>query len=353
MEEQKEGVNRRDLIRTGARVGSLLGLGALVGYAANLFRSRATRRAGTERRMLGDEFRYDVSQFQKTDPKLIRYEETSSFPTGLQEARALHIGTGERVHVAGDQVLRTFEPDGRKVSEIVLDAPPRCVFETPEGDLFVGHKNQVTVHDSKGKPKTKWENFADRTLLTDLAVTKEDVFLADAGNRIVLRFDRSGKEVCRIGQNDPSRNIPGFVVPSPFFSLAIAPDGLLRVANPGRHLIEAYTFDGDLEFSWGKASMAVDGFCGCCNPVSFAILPDGKFVTCEKGIPRVKVYDAEGNFQAVVAGFERFEKGWAACSEGPAGRQTRGMDVAVDSTGRIFILNVYSGNVMIMTKKGY
>jgi len=350
MEEQKEGVNRRDLIRTGARVGSLVGLAAIAGYAANLFRSRATRRAGKERRVLGDEFRYDVREFQKTDPRLIKYEETGTFSTGLQEARGLRIGPEEKVYIAGDQVVRAFEPDGKKVSEIALDAPPRCVFAAPEGDLFIGYRDHVTVHDAKGKMKASWGNFAEGAILTGIAATEEDVFLADAGNRIVLRFDRSGKEVCRIGQKDPSRNIPGFVVPSPFFSLAIAADGLLRVANPGRHLIEAYTFDGDLEFSWGKASMAIDGFCGCCNPVNFAVLPDGKFVTCEKGIPRVKIYDTEGNFEAVVAGFERFEKDWAALAEG-TGREARGMDVAVDSKGRVFILNVYSSEVMIMQMK--
>ena len=67
----------------------------------------------------------------------------------------------------------------------------------------------------------------------------------------------------------------------------MASDGLLRVVNPGRHRIEAYTFDGDLEFSWGKVSVGIEGFCGCCNPVNFAILSDGSFITCEKGLTRV------------------------------------------------------------------
>ena len=55
-----------------------------------------------------------------------------------------------------------------------------------------------------------------------------------------------------IGARDPDRNIRGFVVPSPYFCVRMAPDGLLRVTNPGEHQIEAYTLDGDLETGVGQ-----------------------------------------------------------------------------------------------------
>jgi hypothetical protein len=141
-------------------------------------------------------------------------------------------------------------------------------------------------------------------------------------------------------------------VPSPFLCVRIAPDGLLRVTNPGRHRIEAYTFDGDIELSWGKPSMAIEGFCGCCNPVNFDMLADGRYVTCEKGLPRVKIYDADGKFESVVVGPERFGRDLKACAEGLSGCQDRGLGVAVDSRGRVFVLDVYSGEVLVMAEKG-
>jgi hypothetical protein len=183
-----------------------------------------------------------------------------------------------------------------------------------------------------------------------------------------LRYNRSGKFIRRIGKKDKARNIPGFVVPSPYFDLAIAPDGLLRVVNPGRHRVEAYTYDGDFELAWGETSMRIEGFCGCCNPVNFALLPDGKFVTSEKGLPRIKIYDVDGTFMEVVAGPEHFDKNQKASC--PADRvtpasndvnppldprglkkgglssiddvsncQTGGLDVAVDSQGRVLALD--------------
>jgi hypothetical protein len=32
---------------------------------------------------------------------------------------------------------------------------------------------------------------------------------------------------------------------------------------------------------------------GCCNPACFALLSDGRIVTVEKGVPRIKVFRAE------------------------------------------------------------
>ena len=63
------------------------------------------------------------------------------------------------------------------------------------------------------------------------------MFVADAGRRIVVRYDLEGNFVNEIGRKDEKRNIDGFVIPSPYFDIAVAKDGLLRVVNPGEHRI--------------------------------------------------------------------------------------------------------------------
>jgi len=213
-------------------------------------------------------------------------------------------------------------------------------------------KDHVEVYDRQGKRLATWQGLGDDAVLTSIAVSKNDVFVADAGNRIVLRYDTTGKLINRIGEKDQQRNIPGFVIPSPYFDLAVARDGLLRVTSPGRHHIEAYTFDGDLEFWWGQFSSSIEGFCGCCNPVNFAILEDDSFVTCEKGLVRVKIYDPAGTFVGVVAGPEQLVEGGASgVSEFGAGSQSGGFDVAVDGDGRIFVLDTIKNIVRIFTRK--
>jgi hypothetical protein len=73
--------------------------------------------------------------------------------------------------------------------------------------------------------------------------------------------------------------------------------------------------------------MEIEGFCGCCNPSHFAFLEDGSFVTSEKGIARVKVYNRLGDLVSVVAGPDQFKEG------------VEGLDLAIDSKQRIYVLD--------------
>ena len=84
--------------------------------------------------------------------------------------------------------------------------------------------------------------------------------------------------------------------------------------------------------------MEIEGFCGCCNPSHFTILNDGKFVTSEKGIARVKVYNRLGILESVVAGSDQFIEG------------TVGLDLAVDSENRIYVLDPVKKMVRIFEK---
>jgi hypothetical protein len=144
----------------------------------------------------------------------------------------------------------------------------------------------------------------------------------------------------RLAEKDPGRNIPGLVVPSPCLDVECGPDGLVWVSNPGRHRVESYTPDGEPRFAWGKPSASIDGFCGCCNPTGIALLPDGRCVTFEKGLPRVKVFSREGRLDCVVAGPSSFAD--AMNSFGPVDPDDLPggtLDGAVDTAGRIHVID--------------
>jgi hypothetical protein len=146
--------------------------------------------------------------------------------------------------------------------------------------------------------------------------------------------------------------VPGLILPSPYLDVKLGRDGLLRVNNTGRHQVETCTASGDLELSWGKPSNGIEGFCGCCNPIGLALLPDGRCVTCEKGLPRVKVYSADGVFQSVVAGAESFvENANATFVKGTEDCRLGGLDAAVDSQQRIYILDLVTNEVRVMKRK--
>ncbi len=338
---------RPGISKTAVVVGVALAA-AMVCAAVILLRMDTT---GTKGSGLGPEFDYDLERYRVTDPELILYERTGRMPTGFDQVYGIAVGQDDRIYVAGDQAVRSFDREGNPLSEVKLPARPRALAVAQDGALYVCTTARVRAYDTEGAETAAWEPLGDSAVLTCVAVYRDNVFLADAGNRVVLRYDRAGRLIRRIGERNDQRNIPGFTIPSPYFDLAISPDGLLRVVNPGRLRVEAYTFDGDLELSWGQASTGIEGFCGCCNPAHIAILPDGSFVTSEKGLTRVKVYDPDGVFQGVVAGPEVFAKPGQKRLVGAApDSASKGLDVAADSAGRVLVLEESAREVWIFTR---
>ncbi|MBT4141143.1 MAG: hypothetical protein HOE48_24760 [Candidatus Latescibacteria bacterium] len=344
MKKTERDMDRRAFLRAGMRGAGLVGLGGAVGFAA----SRYLPRLANETVVGGGAPSMDLDKYTHVDPALIQYREIGNIEPGFRLLRGVAVGPENRILIAGDHSIRVFGEGTEFLRQIDLGAVPRCLAVSEEGVLYVGLKDRVDVYDLSGTQRDRWHDLGPNAVLTSIAVSGEDVFLANAGEREILRYARSGKFIRRFGKKDPSRNVPGFVVPSPYFDLAIGQDGLLKVANPGRHRMEAYTLEGDFELAWGEASMAIEGFCGCCNPVNFALLPDGRIVTSEKGLPRIKVYEANGSFSSVVAAPHDFEANKEACCSSaevsePTGDvsncQSGGIDLATDSRGRVLALD--------------
>ena len=302
---------------------------------------------------LRSDFRYDVSELIKTDPALVMYiESLKPITTAQKDTSAIAIDTNDNIYVAGGDRILVFDDSGKRIKQFPINGKVRGLAISATGKIYAGYQNHIEVLKSDGILLSKWDDLSDRAVITSIAIAGDDVFVADAGNRVVYRYDLDGNIINEIGRKNPDRNIPGFVIPSPYFDLAIASDGLLRVVNPGAHHIEAYTFDGDLEFAWGKTSAAIEGFCGCCNPVNFAILSDDSFITCEKGLTRVKQYDQDGKFIGVVAGTQQLiDPKLARICETPAQCQVGGFDIAVDSKDRVYVLDTMRNTVRIFTRK--
>ena len=120
-----------------------------------------------------------------------------------------------------------------RVSEIGLGTAARCVAVAGDGTIYAGCATTWKCSTAKGKRLAAWESPGKRTWFTGLAVGENDVFAADAGNRVVLRYDKSGKLAGRIGEKNKERNVPGLIMPSPYLDVKLARDGLLRVNNTG------------------------------------------------------------------------------------------------------------------------
>ena len=163
-----------------------------------------------------------------------------------------------------------------------------------DGKLLLGTRDGVSVMHDRSGPRMLTPNLGPRAYITSIAPAKDGLWIADSGNRQVLHLGKSSKVTRTIGKGQ-------LIVPSPHLKVLIKPDGDLLVNNPGKLRVDTYSTAGVLKNSFGKASVGIDGFCGCCNPIDIALLADGKIVTAEKGLPRVKVYNPDGTLESVVA----------------------------------------------------
>ena len=293
------------------------------------------------------EFADSLEGVRKIEPGLISHARAARIVTGLRSARGVAAGPDGRIYVAGDKVVRIFDATGKVLSDIQLSRAPWCLAVGPEGDVYVALGDRVDVWDASERTWAHWPPLGGKSQITCIAVGAADVFAADYGLRVVHRYDTSGKLLGRIVPRDADGAAGTFNIPSPYFDVAITPGGLLAVANTGERRVQTYTFAGEPRRSWGHSSTEVAGFAGCCNPAQMAILSDGRVVTSEKGIPTVKIYSPAGRLESVVATAEMLARLPDQC-----GNPYRpiGLDVAVDPSGRVLVLDP-GGNLGIFTRK--
>ncbi|MBI1387162.1 MAG: hypothetical protein GC154_01775 [bacterium] len=302
----------------------------------------STDRFGEKGNGLGPEYQYDLSELRKTDPAMILYKEASPrINTGHSWGRAIAVGPEDQIYTLGGQQLHVFDSTGKRLPlTIERDKELTAVTVLKDGSIYLGVTDHIEIFDASGQLKSQWESIGSGAEITSIVVTPDIVFAADFGSRSVIRYDASGQKLDSFGD---------FNLPSNYFDLAYTSDGQLLAANTGEHRIETYDLKGNLMSWWGEFSnQEPDKFCGCCNPISFALLPgQSGIVTCEKGLTRVKVYDKEGRFVGFVAGAESFDQrdGLTATPEYCYNRM--GLDVAVDSQGRVLVLEPVMAEIRV------
>ncbi len=293
---------------------------------------------GTNNKPEKNVYKYTLDDLNKVDSSLVNYIETQQITPNIEGLKGIAIDKNDNIYVAGKNKILVYDALGNLNKEINTEAEALSIYVSENNDIFLGARDHIEVWDTKGSLKNSWDIINDRVIITSIAVVDSSAFVADAGNKIVYHYDLDGNLLNEIGRKDSTKGIQGFIIPSPYFDVAIGRDDELWVVNSGRHQLESYDYDGNLISSWVKRSMTLDGFSGCCNPSHIAILPNGSFVTSEKGLVRVKILDPTGELKSVVAGPDQFAE------------ETRGLDLAVDSENRIIVLDPKKGLVRIFVK---
>jgi hypothetical protein len=213
--------------------------------------------------------------------------------------KAISVSSSGKIYAGGDSFVSCYSGDLRLLWNLRTSYPVTALSNF--GDtIFASTVELILVISSEGKLKDEWGPFEDKSFITSVTANRSWIAYADAGNKMVVILDKQGRVSRLIGQKDGQ-----FILPSPYFDVALNESDDLYIANTGQRRIERRTIQGRIMSSFGEPGMAPGAFCGCCNPAHFVITPDG-FITAEKGINRIKILDKKGDFVEFVSSRNKF-----------------------------------------------
>jgi hypothetical protein len=218
---------------------------------------------------------------------------------------------------------------------------------------YFEHYKQIAVYSAEGDREMWWE--APGRDYRSLVLTPTHLFAACSNQQHghVHRFDATGELDGGYGNINHNIGFYGFIVYAAPMTMVFAPQsGLLYITSPGRHRVEVFTHDliYQPELSWGEPSGRLEGFAACCNPIGLAILDDGRILTVEKGISRIKIYRTDGTLDTVVAGPDILDNSPPEIARTPIEPGGRYFSAVPLSDGRIAVFD-FEGFIRIFAAK--
>ena len=272
-------------------------------------------------------YAFDLKEFEHVDPELIRYKESKRIKLNNPKPRAISYRKG-LLALAFDNNLQVIDTIGNEHFNVDTSEPSTAIYVSDDGNIFLACKSHIKVYDVSGTLLQTWPEIDSNAYITSIAVQGDKIFVANAGGPEIIRYDRAGNIKVRFDGKNVNLGDQGFIVPSPYFDLAIDAEQELWVANTGVQSIQNFTADGKLRGHWGNSGYKNEDFTGCCNPAHFTVLSDGSFVTCEKGLVRIKVHKPSGELDSFVAAPEKF------------GKDTAPLDLAADELDNVYALDI-------------
>jgi len=170
---------------------------------------------------------FEMDNVRTGDTSMAAFRETGQIKTSLEEIHGLATDADGKIYVSGKSGVEIFDKEGKLVTKFKLEGTVQCIAIGEKGNLYLGMQDHVEIWNNTGKQLAKWNSPAADAFITSIAVKENDVFAADAGQKVVYHYDEKGALINKIGLKDPATGVPGFIIPSPYFDLGISKDGNL------------------------------------------------------------------------------------------------------------------------------
>ena len=211
-----------------------------------------------------------------------------------------------------------------------LHSPIRLTM-TPEGNLLVSdyQLGMIVTVDHKSLNATRWFPVQGRPL--GVAYARGHIYVGNASKKCVEVYARGGKKLYQLNGE----------IKQPTDIAIDEKKGLVFVVDAEQKNVKAFNLKGDFILSFpGVANNLV-------NPTGITLDPDAKevFVSDYGDLnisvyPRIQIFNYSGNLLDTIKG-----------KQGMFGvRFSRPQGLAVDESGHVFMVDCYSGEIMVFDR---
>ncbi|MBW6502165.1 MAG: hypothetical protein K0B05_12295 [Bacteroidales bacterium] len=213
--------------------------------------------------------------------------------------KAVAVSSTGDLFIGGESFITCLTNDLSPKWSITTDKPVTALSVSNQ-TIYASTQETILLVSTEGRITGEWGPYESNSLITSVSSNDEFVAFADATNKRVFVLRKDGEVAHMMGHTERK-----FIIPSPYFDIALTENNMLYAANPGMHRVEEWTLDGKQTNTFGIAGLAPEAFCGCCNP-SHLTLYNNRLVTAEKGLNRIKIMDNAGEFIELVSSENSF-----------------------------------------------
>lgn len=237
------------------------------------------------------------------------------------------------IFCCSSMVLAGNAPNKKKPGVHQLHSPIRLAM-TPEGNLLVSdyQLGMIVIVDHKSLKTTRWFPVEGKPL--GVAYTKGHIYVGNASKKCVEVYARGGKKLSRL---NGVIKLPTDISIDEKRGYVFVVDGsekkVMLFNLKGKHLLSFPGSDPDNEVLTNPTGIALD-------PANKEVFVSDYGNTVKYIYPRIQIFDYEGNLLDTIPG----KKGMFGM------RFSRPQGLAVDESGHVFMVDCYSGEIMVFDR---